>query len=222
MKKISKWLFIISLLTAASVYLYTSGLIITLKDFIDPDNLKTFINQFGIFAPLVFMALYYGLVLAFISAAAFTVISGLLFGKLWGSVYVIIAATLAAQTAFFITHQLDPHKLDALRNKKGIGKLIKVIEDKSADSGFKSIFVMRCLFAPYIPLSYAAGMIQTLKARDFFFATLLTNMIFTPAFVFLGDSLLKGPKALILPVIMVVLVLAVPKIINKIKPDTAL
>lgn len=210
----------LGLLTLVWIFYFTD-LFEALKNFIKVENLKNFIDQFGLLAPLVFIALYYGLVLAFVSAAAFSVLSGLLFGKVWGSIYVIIAATLAAQTAFVITRQISSEKLESLKQKKGIGTLIKKIESKTENHGFKSIFLLRCLFAPYIPLSYAAGVIKTLKAKDFFFATLFTNFIFTPAFVFLGDSLLEGPKALILPVIMVTLVLLVPRIIKYFKPDTS-
>jgi len=207
---------LITAVVTSTVYYF--GLWDTISNWIKPENLKNFINQFGIFAPLVFMALYYGLVLAFVSAAAFTVLAGLLFGKVWGTVYVIIAATAAAQTAFFITRCLGSTKLEPLKQKQGIGAVLKTVESRCKKNGFQSIFILRCLFAPYIPLSYASGMVNSLKARDFFFATLLTNMIFSPAFVFLGDSLLKGPKALLLPVIMVIIVLAVPKILGKFHP----
>lgn len=183
-----------------------------------PENLKAFISQFGWGAPLVFMLLYYTLVLAFLSAAAFTVLSGLLFGKIWGTLYVIIAATAAAQTAFHLAQHLGHDKLEPLKKKQGIGIVLKTVEAKCQKNGFKNLFILRCLFAPYIPLSYAAGMIKTLKARDFFFATLLANLIFSPAFVFLGDSLLQGPRALILPAIMITLVLLVPKILQKLHP----
>ncbi|NCP67755.1 TVP38/TMEM64 family protein [Candidatus Peregrinibacteria bacterium] len=219
MNKKIKWSLLLLIFLTLLTAIYAFGWFDNLKEFLKPTNLKPFIDQFGILAPLVFMALYYGLILAFVSAAAFTIISGVLFGKIWGSIYVIIAATLAAQTAFLITKQLSDEKLNGLKSKKGIGKLIRIVEEKTQKNGFKSIFLLRCLFAPYIPLSYAAGMIKTLKARDFFFATLLTNMIFTPAFVFLGDSLLKGPKALILPLLMVILVLGIPQIIKYFKPE---
>lgn len=186
-----------------------------LRQYLTPEQLETFINQFGVWAPLVFMLIYYVLVLLFVSAAAFTILAGILFGPLWGSIYVIVAATAAAQTAFFISRYFGKGLDTSLLEKKGIGPLMSKIEKGCEKDGFKNFFIMRCLFLPYIPLSYAAGLIQKAKARDFFFATLFTNMIFTPAFVFFGDSLLKGPKALLLPVILIVLVLAVPRIIKK-------
>ncbi len=213
MNQKSKWLLRLLIISLTGFALYFLGLIDGVKNFLTPENLKDFIESFGFFAPLIFIALYYGLILAFVSATAFTIISGLLFGPVWGSLYVIFAATIAAQTAFFITRQLPPKKLNWIQTQKGIGPLLKKVEEKSQKNGFKSIFLLRCLLAPYIPLSYAAGMIQNLRARDFFFATLLTNIIFTPAFVFLGDSLLQGPKALLLPIIMVLLVLAIPRIL---------
>ena len=220
MKQKLKLVLVLVLIGSLGFILHHFGWIERILDFIKPESLESFINRFGVWAPLVFMLLYYGLVLAFISAAAFTILSGLLFGKFWGSVYVIITATLAAQTAFFITRKLGPEKLSSLKNKKGIGPLISKIEKQTDQHGFQSVFLLRCLFTPYIPLSYAAGMIKTLKTRDFFFATLFANMIFAPAFVFLGDSLLEDPKALISPITLVILVLAVPRIIKKLKPDT--
>ncbi len=221
MKSKYKFIILIFGLSTLGGVLYFFEIFELLKNFIKTENLKNFINQFGIFAPLIFMAVYYSLVIVFVSAAAFSVLSGLLFGKIRGSVYVIIAATFAAQTAFLITRKISSEKLESLKYKKGIGKLIKKIESKTKNNGFKSIFLLRCLFIPYIPASYAAGVITTLKAKDFFFATLFTNMIFTPAFVFLGDSLLKGPKALILPITMVTFVLLIPRITKYFNPETS-
>ncbi len=212
-----KWLLITLILTTigASWYIVKElGIESELKHFIQPENLKNWIEQFGIFAPIVFMVIYYFLVLAFVSAAAFTILAGILFGKLWGSIYVIIAATLAAQTGFFISRALGSEKLAELKNKKGIGKFIKLLEEKSEHHGFRNLFILRCLFLPYMPLSYAAGIIKKVRPTDFLWATLLTNLIFSPAFVFFGDSLLKGPKALILPLVLICVVLLVPKIVK--------
>ena len=213
-----RWLVITGILVGVmliTAIAYQFNWFSTIKGWLNPESLKTFISQFGVWAPLVFIGLYYSLVLAFISATAFTVLSGLLFGKIWGTVYVIIAATAAAQTAFFITRSLGQRRLKGLKQKQGIGTLITTIEKKCETNGFRNLVILRCLFTPYIPLSYAAGMIKTIKPLHFFAATLLTNSIFSPAFVFLGDSLLEGPKALLLPGTLIILVLLVPKIMKK-------
>lgn len=215
MKKSLKFLVFICLAITGAALIYFSGLWSFLQSWLTPESLKNFIGQFGIAAPLVFIGLYYVLTLAFISAAAFTVLSGLLFGKVWGTLYVIVAATAAAQTAFYLARSLGSKKLEGLKQKKGIGKTLQLVEKKCAQNGFRNLVIMRCLFLPYMPLSYAAGMIKTIKPLHFLAATLLTNLVFSPAFVFLGDSLLKGPQALVLPIAMITLVLLVPKIVKK-------
>lgn len=208
-----KKIIIALLVLALAILLFTQ--ISEIQRFLDPELLKSTIESFGIFGPAVFIVMYFTAVMLFISSTIFTILGGVLFGKLWGSIYVIFAATLAAQVAFFVGRRLSGKKISALKSKRGIGTLVKTIEAKTDKNGAVSVFVLRALFLPYIALSYAAGTIPTLKARDFFLGTFFSNIIFVPAFVYLGESLLKGPKALIIPVIMIMLVLSVPKIVKK-------
>ena len=215
---LKKWLPLVGIIAVALAgyfLLTTTQLGAQLQSELEPEKLKQRIEAFGVFGPLVFIGIYYGAVLLFISSTVFTILGGLLFGKVWGSVYVIFAATLAAQTAFMIGRRLSGKRVTALKDKKGIGALVKKVEARCEKYGALNIFILRALFLPYIALSYAAGTIKTLKARDFFLGTLISNMIFVPAFVFLGESLLKGPKALIIPGVMICLVLSVPKIIKR-------
>ncbi len=214
MRKIFKIALFLTLMISGYYFAQELGYLESIKEFIKPENLKIFIYSFGILAPIIFMGIYYVLTLALISAAFFTVLAGVLFGKVWGSIYVIIAATTAAQTGFYVIKKFNK-KFSKWENNPTIKPFIKLLEKKLKKNGFRNFFILRCLFLPYMPLSYAAGFIKTAKAKDFFFATLFTNMIFSPAFVFLGDSLLAGPKALILPIILIMCVLLVPKILKK-------
>ena len=182
-------------------------------------NLTNAIENSGAWAPIIFMIVYFIITLLFISAALFTILSGVLFGPVWGSIYVIIAATLSAQAAFYITRGLGQKGVEKFSQKPGFKTLFAKLEDACRKNGFRNFFVMRCLFLPYILMSYAAGMIKSAKAKDFFFATLFANMIFSPAFVFFGDSLMKGPKALLLPVALIACVLLVPKLLKRFSPN---
>lgn len=181
--------------------------------FLQPASLEGFIQSFGWWAPIAYLLVSFLLILLFVSSTVFTVASGLLFGPLWGSVLAIISSTAAAQLAFFLSRRVGGNRIESLKSKKGIGSVLSVVEERCKTAGFKNLILLRCLFVPYIPLSYAAGMVSTLSARDFFLSTLFTNMVFTPAFVYLGSTLLDGPKALILPALMIALVLLVPKVL---------
>ena len=88
-----------------------------IQQFLDPDYLNSTIESFGVFGPMVFMGVYFTAVMLFMSSTVLTILGGLLFGKFWGALYVIFAATVAAQVAFFIGRRLSGEKISALKNK---------------------------------------------------------------------------------------------------------
>lgn len=207
----NKLVLLLILIAAILLYFFTP-----LKEYTSPAKITALVNATGPFGPIVFAAIYYVITLLFFSAAAFSVIAGTLFGNLWGTVIVVIAATLSAQSAFLIARALGAGVIEKLgTHGSSVTKLINYVQTGVKKNGFQFFFIMRCLFVPYIPASYAAGLVTEASAWQFFFATLLTNMIFSPAFVYLGDNLTNGPKALLLPVILIILVLSVPKILKK-------
>jgi uncharacterized membrane protein YdjX (TVP38/TMEM64 family) len=188
-----------------------------LPSLLTEETIRGFIEPFGMFAPVVFGVIYFVAVLFFLPASVFSILAGLIFGKLWGTVIVVIAATLAAAAAFGIARYFGKATAQKLCGKGKLGKWITKIDDYVKEHGFQSFFIIRCLFLPYMPVSYAAGVVPAAKLRDFILGTFVTNIIFSFMFVYLGDNLLKGPKALILPLVLVVLALQVPKVLKRFK-----
>ena len=214
-RKSIKYTVLIALIIASIYAIFFSPV----KTFLTEDNIRSFVEQFGMFAPVAYGVLYYLVALIGISAAALTILSGLLFGKLIGLTIVVISATLAASTAFIIARYFGKNLTTKLAKKKKIGPWIKKIESQVGKNGFQAFFIMRCLFLPYIPLSYAAGLVKSAKLSDFTLATFTSNIIISFIFVYLGDNLLKGPEALILPLILVILALQLPKIIKRLRKE---
>ncbi|QQS59673.1 TVP38/TMEM64 family protein [Candidatus Peregrinibacteria bacterium] len=179
------------------------------------EKIRTFLRSAGPIAPFLFVAGYYIATLSFLSTLALTILAGVLFGKAFGAFLVIIAATAAAQTAFLITRYFGKNLPNFVEKKEMLSTFTEKIEERLLHNGLQTFIILRCLLLPYAPVSYAAGLVKTAKARDFFWATLLTNAVLSPAFVFFGDAITKGPKALLLPGILIVFVLLVPQIIKK-------
>ncbi len=71
-----------------------------LRDFVQGGGLQASIEQAGILAPLLFMAVYAGATIVFIPGTPLTLLGGALFGPVWGTVYVVLGATLGALGAF--------------------------------------------------------------------------------------------------------------------------
>jgi len=98
----SRWaraLLLVALLAAGAVLARSSGA----GDLVHLDGLRRFkewIQGYGAWAPVVFIAGYVLLKLCFVPALPLTLLGGLAFGPLWGTVYVSVAATLGAALAF--------------------------------------------------------------------------------------------------------------------------
>lgn len=190
--------------------------VINYRDALTVEAIRAWVTSYGSLAPLAYGILYIIVLLMLLSAAAMSVLAGVLFGKFWGSVIVVVAATIAASLAFYVTRTLGKDVTSYLEGGI-INKLMTKINKECETNGFRAFFILRCLFLPYIPLSYAAGLVRKAKFKDFFLGTLLTNMLFSPVFVYFGDQATQGPKAVIIPAILILLVLSVPKLVKKFK-----
>ena len=199
----------------AAIYFYTP-----LKDGFDLDYIRSLVESLGMLAPIIYGIIYSIVILFFIPATPLTVLSGLLFGPFLGTIVVVIAATVSASVAFLIARFFGADAVSRFSGEQGIGKWIKKVELQCKNNGFVAFFILRNLFLPYILLSYASGLVKSAKLRDFASATFVSNTIHSFMFVYLGDSLLKGPKALIVPVILIILVLQIPKIVQRYEKKT--
>ena len=76
-----------------------------LADVVRLDNLarlREWIAGFGPWAPAVFIGGYVAAVVAFVPALPLTILAGLVFGPLWGTVYTSIASTAGACLSFLL------------------------------------------------------------------------------------------------------------------------
>lgn len=200
--------FIISLLIILPVlYSYTP-----LWEILDQGNIFNFIKWTGMYWPLVFILIYTVSIMFLLPATIFTILWWALFGLYWGTFYVVIAATAWATIGFYISRANFKDKEFTSKNKI-ISQIIAKIKSYSQKKWFQSILILRLLYLPYMPVSYAAWLIKELKFVDFIMATIITNILSSSIFVFLWDQLKNWPQALTIPVILIIITLLIPKII---------
>ena len=172
------------------------------------ESIQGLLNSAGAWGPLVYILIYIVLSVAFFPASILTVAGGFVFGVFWGTVYAIIGATLAAIIAFYAGRYLAKEWAE-----KTFGKRFATYNKKLADHGFQTIAIMRLLFLPYIPISYAAGASQV-SVGAFALATFLTNIPGGFAFAYLGTSF-TDPRTLVFALLLVLLVLLIPKLTRR-------
>jgi uncharacterized membrane protein YdjX (TVP38/TMEM64 family) len=143
------------------------------------------IRALGPWAPVVFMAVYLMAVVVFLPASILTVGGGFVFGMFWGSVYVLIAATISANLTFIIARYLAR---DWIAHKVASHPKFKAIDDAVAREGWKVVALVR--LAPIFPFSitsYAFGLTR-IPLRHYFFAN-FTMVPPTLMYVYFGAVL---------------------------------
>ena len=121
-------------------------------------NALTWVESLGSIAPIAFIVLYNVATVLLIPGSLLTLGSGVLFGLVWGSVYVFFAATLGATLAFWLGRTVAR---DWVSNKISAYPKFAAIDKAVAKEGFKIVFLTRLspLF-PFNILNYAFGITQ--------------------------------------------------------------
>lgn len=150
------------------------------------DTLPTLLNQIkalGIWSPLAFIALYIIATVLLIPGSLLTLGGGLLFGLVWGSIYVFLGATLGSIAAFLTGRYLARNWVT---QKINTNPKFTAIYQAIAQEGFKIVFLTRLspLF-PFTFLNYILG-VTTISLKDYTLASL--GMIpGTILYVYLGS-----------------------------------
>ncbi len=147
-----------------------------------PESIRDRIIAFGVLAPIVFITLYTLRPLVLFPSSVFSLAGGLAFGTWPGGLYNYIGAILSAILAFIIARYMGRVYVQKILK----GKLHK-FEELMDREGFNIVFYLR-FFAPFDPLSYAAGL-SNISFRDHLIATMIPIIPATFAFANFGNSI---------------------------------
>ena len=165
------------------------GLLVTLSRYQSSHDMNTTETALMIFdfvsmtvwGPLVYILFYTIRPITFFPATALTILAGIFFGFLWGTVLTVIAATLSASVAYAVGRFFG----SGLRLEDTVlGNWIESLRSNT----FEAVLTTRLIFLPFDLISYAAGILQT-KFIPFVTATFLGIMLGTATFVSIGASL---------------------------------
>ena len=147
------------------------------------DQSLKWIQSLGPWAPVVFVLLYVGTVIVCMPAAILTAGGGFIFGFAEGSVYVLIAATIASNVNFLLGRHLARVWIT---RQLGANPRFRAIDEAVAAEGWKIVALVR--LAPVFPFSlasYAFGLTRVPWGKFF-----LANFALIPGtllYVYLGS-----------------------------------
>jgi uncharacterized membrane protein YdjX (TVP38/TMEM64 family) len=144
---------------------------LSLSDF-TPTNVKNFILQFGVWAPIVFIAIYAlrGAILV-IPVGVMSLAGGLAFGKWLGTIYILAGATLGASLSFLIARYFGRQFIESF-NWLHKGR-IKSFDEGIEKNGFRMMLFVRLIpLFQYDAVNFGAGL-SRMKFRDYILASFI-------------------------------------------------
>lgn len=189
------------------------------RDRFDVAALERWIQDAGIWAPLLFMAVYAVAAVLFLPGTLLTLAGGALFGPVLGTLYNLTGATIGATLAFLIARYLAS---DWVTDKAGgrIKQLINGVEDE----GWRFVAFTRLVpLFPFNLLNYALGLTR-IKLSHYLLATYSCMLPGAMAYSYLGYAgreAVGGGEGLIQKVLLALALLAavafLPRLIGKLR-----
>ena len=194
-----------------------------IKGYLTAESLGRFLETAGVWASLIFIAIYGVGVCLFIPGTLLTGLGAAIFGPYWGFVYVWVGAMLGASGAFWIGRTLGRDFAASL-----IGDKLKKYDDAIERNGFATVLYLRLVYFPFTPMNFGMGLTKV-HFWDYFFGTGLGIMVGTFIFTFfigtLKDVWVSGnwgellSGKVVFSVALFVFSFFIPKIIKKIKKE---
>lgn len=142
------------------------------------------ISHLGPSAPYWFMLAYVIACLTFVPGIILTLGAGVLFGVVWGTLYVCVGATIGASLAFLTSRYLARGRL--LRTFQNHPKF-RLVDEAVAREGWKIAGLIRLSPAfPFIPMNFVFGLTK-IPLWQFSIVTFFSIIPLTALFAYLGS-----------------------------------
>ena len=166
-----------------------TGIAVYLLGGINPAQLQTWLKQAGIWAPIIYIALYTVATVLVLPSTALNLTGGAIFGLWWGILWTSIAAVIAAVVAFIFTRTVGREIIA----RKLAGRW-QAMDAEMHQSGLFYMFAIRLLpIIPYGLVNFAAGL-TSIRFRDYLLGTILGTVPGLLPFVMLGSSGLQAMR----------------------------
>ena len=153
------------------------------------ENAQTFIQNTGILAPIVFIALCAGsLIIAPLSGSSLFVVGGTLFDKDNAFLLSYIATLIGCSANFWISRKLGRKVAQRFIGKANLDELDKFIQKFKSHRSILYMIIIMPISQDIV--SYAIGLTR-IKYTHFLIALILSSTIVIYGYVYIGSSFLE-------------------------------
>jgi len=211
-QKLIKILMLVALATGIA-------LAVVYRDSFNIDALEAWVNDSGLLAPVVFMAVYALATVFFLPGSVITLAGGALFGPVLGTLYNLTGATIGATLAFLVSRYLAA---DWVAQKAG-GRVKQIINGVEAEGWRFVAFTRLVPLFPFNLLNYVLGLTK-IPLLQYIIASYLFMLPGGFAYTYIGyagKEAVGGGDGLIQKILIALALLAVvaflPRLISRIR-----
>jgi len=148
------------------------------KGYLTAEALGHFLEKVGMWAPVVYVAVYAVGVCFFLPGTLLTGLGAAIFGAYWGFLYVWVGAMFGASAAFWIGRTLGREFAASL-----IGDRLKKYDNAIERNGFATVLYLRLVYFPFTLMNFGMGLTKV-RFWDYLFGTGLGIVVGTFIFTF--------------------------------------
>ncbi len=152
-------------------------------------KIKTWVESFGVIAPLVYMGLYLISTIFFLPGTPVTVLAGFIFGPLWGVFYASISSIISVACAFLIARYVAR---DLVEGWVKDNAQFRRIDEQVEEQGWRILMFTRLVpIFPFNLQNYAYGL-TSIRFSTFVLTSAIFMLPGTIALVLLGGAFVSG------------------------------
>ncbi len=156
------------ILIALAVLVILAFKMFGLGDYFSKEYIEQLLERLGAWAPAGFISIYAIATILGVPGTILTILGGVLFGSYWGTLLIVIGATIGACGAFFVSRFLAR---GFISEKFGSASWFKKLDDGIEEQGFFYILFIRLVpLFPFNGINFASGL-TNIKFRDYALAT---------------------------------------------------
>lgn len=153
------------------------------------EELKDYINSFGLFAPMVFIGFYILATILFLPGLPLSILAGVAFGPIYGSIWVSLGSTIGASLAFLVGRYTGR---DVIIKRFADVELFKKLDKGVSEQGWKMVAITRLMpLFPFNAQNYAYGL-TSIKFKTYVFVSWICMLPATIGYLFLAGSIVAG------------------------------
>lgn len=176
------------------ICIVATGVGVYLLGGIDQSQLQAWLKQAGIWAPLIYIALYTLGTILILPSTPLNLSGGAIFGAWWGTLWTSVAAVIAAVVAFAFTRTVGRD----IVARKFAGRW-EAMDAEMRQGGLFYMFAIRLLpIIPYGLVNFAAGL-TSIRFKDYLIGTVLGTVPGILPFVMMGSGLRALKSGDVLP-----------------------